>query len=104
LPRQLVRIGAIIAAYSAAFFGGPLLLPLLRPLIKVPDFVISAIGGALLAMIVYSVINSLGTILFKRTGQQGSSIVRLVWGGTGALLGIFFGLFFFGYSSSASAR
>ena len=94
LPRQLVRIGAIVAAYSAAFFGGALLLPLLRPLIKVPDFVISTIGGALLAMIVYSVINSIGTILFKRTGQQGSGIVRLVWGGTGALLGIFFGLFF----------
>ena len=94
LPRQLVRIGAVVAAYSAAFFGGPLVLPLLRPLIKVPDFVISAIGGMLLALIVYSVINSIGTILFKRTGQQGSSIVRLVWGGTGALLGLFFGLFF----------
>ena len=94
LPRQLVRIAAIIAAYSAAFFGGSLVLPLLRPLIKVPDFLISSIGGALLAMIVYSIINSIGTILFKRTGQQGSSIVRLVWGGTGAILGIFFGLFF----------
>ena len=94
LPRQLVRVAAIVAAYSAAFFGGQLVLPLLRPLIKVPDFVISAIGGMLLALIVYSVINSIGTILFKRTGQQGSSIVRLVWGGTGALLGLVFGLFF----------
>jgi uncharacterized membrane protein required for colicin V production len=94
LPRQLVRVAAIVAAYSAAFFGGQLVLPLLRPLVKVPDFVISAIGGMLLALIVYSVINSIGTILFKRTGQQSSGIVRLVWGGTGALLGIFFGLFF----------
>ena len=94
LPRQLVRLAAIVAAYSAAFFGGKLVLPFLRPLVKAPDFVISAIGGALLALIAYSVINSIGTILFKRTGQQGSSIVRLVWGATGALLGIFFGLFF----------
>ncbi len=94
LPRQLVRIAAIVMAYSAALFGGSLLLPLLRPLLKVPDFVISALGGAILAMIVYSVVNMIGTILFKRTGQQGSGLVRLVYGLSGAALGIFFGLFF----------
>lgn len=94
LPRQLVRIGAVVAAYATAIFGGSALLPLVRPLIKMPDFVISALGGAVLAMIVYSVINTLGTILFKRTAQQGSSIVRLVYGASGALLGLFFGLFF----------
>ena len=94
LPRQIVRLGALVAAYSAAFFGGRMVLPLLRPLIKVPDFVISALGGALLAMIVYSVINSAGTILFKRTGQQQSSVVRLAYGISGAALGFLFGLFF----------
>lgn len=94
LPRQLVRVGALVAAYSTALFGGHALLPLLRPLIKVPDFIISVVGGALLALIVYSVINTIGRILFKRTGQQQSSVVRLVYGGTGALLGVLFGLFF----------
>ena len=94
LPRQLVRAAAVVGAYSAAFFGGPLVLPILRPFVKVPDFVISAIGGILLALIVYSVINSVGTILFKRTGQQSASLVRLIYGATGALLGLFFGLFF----------
>ncbi|MFN2508253.1 MAG: hypothetical protein ABR589_05725 [Chthoniobacterales bacterium] len=94
LPRQLVRIGAVVAAYSAAFFGGRMVLPLLRPLIKVPDLVISAVGGALLAMIVYSLINTIGTILFKRTGQQNSSIIRVIYGISGAVLGVFFGLFF----------
>ena len=59
-----------------------------------PDFVISALGGAILALIVYSVVNTIGTILFKRTGQQGSGLVRLVYGVSGAALGIFFGLFF----------
>ncbi len=94
LPRQLVRLAALVAAYSSAFYGGRLLLPLLRPLIKVPDFIISALGGAILAMVVYSVINTLGTILFKRTGQQQSSLVRLVYGISGASLGLLFGLFF----------
>ena len=94
LPRQLVRIGALVAAYSAAIFGGGLLVPWLRPLIQVPDFVISALGGAILALIVYSVVNTVGAILFKRTGQQGSGLVRVVYGASGAVVGIFFGLFF----------
>jgi len=94
LPRQLVRIAAVVAAYSTALFGGKALLPLLRPLIKVPDFVIAALGGAVMAMIVYSLINTVGAILFKRTAQQESGIVRLVYGITGAVLGVFFGLFF----------
>ncbi len=94
LPRQLVRVAALVCSYSAALFGGRLMLPLLRPLLKVPDFVISAVGGALLALIVYSVINSVGTILFKRTAQQSSRTVRLVYGVTGASLGVLFGLFF----------
>ena len=94
LPRQLVRVGALIAAYGTAVFGGALLVPWLRPILKVPDFIISALGGAILAMIVYSVINTMGSILFKRTGQQESGIVRLVYGFSGAFLGLFFGLFF----------
>lgn len=94
LPRQLVRIAAVVSAYSAALWGGPALLPLLRPWLKVPDFVLAAFGGAILAMILYSVINTVGALLFKRTGQQSSSIVRVVYGSTGAFLGILFGLFF----------
>ena len=94
LPRQLVRVGALVAAYMTAIFGGSVAVPWLRPLIKVPDFFISAIAGVILATIVYSVINTVGTILFKRTGQQESGIVRLVYGFSGAFLGLFFGLFF----------
>jgi hypothetical protein len=93
LPRQIMRIGALIGAYLAAFFGGGLLLPMLRPLLKVPDFVITAMGGAILALIVYSLIASLGKILFKRTGQQNSGVIRLIYGITGAVVGLFFGAF-----------
>ncbi|MFL6531254.1 MAG: CvpA family protein [Chthoniobacterales bacterium] len=94
LPRQLVRLAALVGAYSVALWGGRMLVPLLRPMIKVPDFVISALGGAILAMIVYSLVNTVGTILFKRTGQQESGSVRLVYGLSGAALGMLFGLFF----------
>jgi hypothetical protein len=59
-----------------------------------PDIVISVLGGAILAVAVYGIISSLGTILFKRTAQQSSGVVRLVYGLSGALLGICFGAFF----------
>jgi len=94
LPRQLMRGAAVIAAYAAAYFGGNLVLPLLRPILKWPDFIVSMIGGALLAIVVYGVIASIGSLLFKRTAQHSSGAVRLVYGFSGALTGIVFGLFF----------
>ena len=94
LMRQLMRVVAVVAGYAAAYFGGNLLVPLLRSSTKLPDMVISALGGAILAVAVYGIIASLGTILFKRTAQQGSGVLRLVYGLSGALLGICFGAFF----------
>ncbi len=93
LVRQLVRLLALVAAYGAGFFGGRFLLPLLRPFLRLPDFLISIGAGAILAVIVYVAISTLGAILFKRTGEQNAGIVRLVYGICGAVLGIFFGLF-----------
>src|ERR1043166_9623762 len=94
LPRQLMRGAAVIAAYAAAYFGGNLVLPLPRSVLNWPDFIVSMIGGALLAIVVYGVIASLGTLLFKRTAQHPVGVVRLVYGFSGALTGIVFGLFF----------
>ena len=51
------------------------------------------VGGAILALLVYSIITSMGTILFKRTGQQESGFVRFIYGVTGAVAGLFFGSF-----------
>jgi hypothetical protein len=94
LMRQLMRVAAVTAAYAAAYFGGDLLVPLLRSSLKMPDIVISALAGAILAMTVYGIIATLGTILFKRTAQQSSGMIRLVYGSGGALIGICFGAFF----------
>lgn len=94
LPRQLMRGAAVIAAYAAGYFGGNLMLPLLRPILKWPDFIVSMIGGALLAIVVYGVIASIGSLVFKRTAQHPSASIRLIYGFSGALTGIVFGLFF----------
>lgn len=92
--RQLMRVAAIIAAYAVAFFCGSMTVPLLRPIVKMPDIVLAALGGAILAFLVYALVASLGSILFKRTAQQSSGAVRLVYGLSGALVGFLFGAFF----------
>lgn len=92
--RQLVRVAAIIAAYAAAFFGGNQLVPLLRPVVTAPDIVLSAVAGAILALLVYATIAGLGAVLFKRTAQQSAGAVRLLYGLSGAFVGLLFGAFF----------
>jgi uncharacterized membrane protein required for colicin V production len=94
IMRQLMRVVAVVAGYAAAYFGGNALVPLLRASLKMPDIVISTLAGAILAVTVYGIIASLGTILFKRTAQQSPGIVRMAYGLSGALLGICFGAFF----------
>lgn len=94
LAQQIVRVFAVVAAYATAYFGGSILVPLVRPVVQLPDFVISAASGALLALVVYWVITSIGTIAFERTAQQGSGLVRAIYGFSGAFIGLFFGLFF----------
>ncbi|MEP6699555.1 MAG: hypothetical protein ABJB09_07485 [Verrucomicrobiota bacterium] len=94
LIRQLMRVVAIIAAYGTSIFLGPLLVSPLRPYLRIPDIAISAVADAGMAILVYGVIASLGTILFKRTAQQSSGTIRLVYGLSGAAIGLFFGGFF----------
>ncbi len=91
LARQLARLGALIAAYFVGYFGGSLLGPLARPLLHMPDVILSMVVGGILALLVYASINGLGTMLFKRTSQHDSVLVRLLYGVSGAVLGLFFG-------------
>jgi membrane protein required for colicin V production len=93
LIRQLVRVAALAAAYAAAVFGGRLLVPITRPLVKMPDIVLSILAGAALALVIYALVTSLGMVLFKRTGQQNSQLVHLIYGFAGAIVGLFFGAF-----------
>lgn len=94
LMRQLVRGVAVLAGYACAVWGGVALVPFTRGIFKLPDAVLSMIGGAILALLAYVIITTLGTVLFKRTNQHEAGITRVLWGGSGAILGIFFGLFF----------
>ncbi|MEP7071891.1 MAG: CvpA family protein [Verrucomicrobiota bacterium] len=94
LARQVVRLLALVAAYACAFFAGSALLPLARPLIKLPDPILSIAAGSFLAALIYASVNGLGALLFKRTALQAARPLRLFYGVTGGLLGIVFGAFF----------
>jgi membrane protein required for colicin V production len=93
LLRQLVRVAALAAAYAAAVFGGRLLVPIARPFLKMPDIVLSILAGAVLALVIYAFVTSMGMVLFKRTGQQNSKLVQLIYGFAGAIVGLFLGVF-----------
>jgi uncharacterized membrane protein required for colicin V production len=93
VARQLARLGALIAAYFAAYFGGSLLGPWGRAFLKLPNPVLSLVVGAFLGVLVYAIVNGLGTLLFKRTSQHQSAATRLLYGVGGGVLGIFFGVF-----------
>ena len=91
--RQIMRLIALGAACAVAFLGGALVVPAVRPFFKMPDPVLSILCGAILAIAVYMLVSGAGAILFKRTYQQESGLLYLIYGFAGAILGLFFGLF-----------
>jgi hypothetical protein len=70
-----------------------LLVPIARPFLKMPDIVLSILAGAVLALVIYAFVTSMGMVLFKRTGQQNSKLVQLIYGFAGAIVGLIFGAF-----------
>jgi hypothetical protein len=93
LMRQITRLIALGAAGGAALLGGRLFVPVARSFFKMPDPVLSVLCGAILAFAAYALVSGVGAVLFKRTTQQESGLVRLVYGFAGAIVGLFFGLF-----------
>jgi uncharacterized membrane protein required for colicin V production len=93
LPRQVARLGALIAAYFAGYFAWKFFGPLVGMFLRLPDAFLSMIAGAIFALIIYAVVSGIGSALFRRTDQHDSFVVRLLYGSTGAVMGIFFGFF-----------
>lgn len=93
LPRQVARLGALVAAYFCGWFATKFFGPLLGMFFRLPDTLLSIVAGAIFALIIYAIISGIGSALFRRTDQHESVLIRLLYGSTGALLGVFFGLF-----------
>ncbi len=90
--RMAVAFGAVAAGYLAALLGGDLLVAPLRAVLGYPDVVLLGVGRALAGMVGYFLVVGIGAVLFKRTSQQGVGLLRLLYGLSGALLGLLFGV------------
>jgi hypothetical protein len=90
--RMAVAFGAVAAGYLAALLAGDIFVAPLRAVLGYPDFVLLAIGRAIAGMAGYFLILGIGAILFKRTSQQGVGLLRLLYGLSGAALGLLFGV------------
>ena len=93
LPRQVARLGALIAAYFCGWFASKFFGPLLGLFFRLPDAMLSILAGAIFALIIYAIISGIGSALFRRTDQHETLLIRLIYGSSGAVLGAFFGLF-----------
>src|SRR5438309_3808500 len=69
LVRQLVRVIAIIVAYSCAFFGARSTVPIMRSFFKLPDPILAVLRGSILAAILLGGINLTSEVLFRKTAQ-----------------------------------
>jgi hypothetical protein len=90
--RMAVAFGAVAAGYLAALLAGDIFVAPLRTVLGYPDFVLLAIGRAIAGIEGYFLILGIGAILFKRTSQQGVGLLRLLYGLSGAVLGMLFGV------------
>ena len=92
LMRQLTVIVAfIVATFLVLHFTSNLAAYLHR---EVPQVLQTPIAALLIWIISYNGILLIGRILFKRTRDQDSVLVRIIYGAGGALLGFAYGLFF----------
>src|SRR5438105_14412890 len=93
LIRQLVRVIAIVVAYSCAFFAARATIALMHSFFRLPDPILAVLRGAILAAMLFAAINLIGASLFRDTAQEESRLVRVIGGNTLELLGILLGLF-----------
>jgi hypothetical protein len=84
----LAMSAASVAAIVVMLFVGGIALKM------VPTFsaMIATAAGALVALIIYLVGSFIGGLLFKRTAQQPTATLRLVFGFSGAAMGVVFGV------------
>ncbi len=90
--RSIVSLAGMLAGFFAGMAAAGVVAPLLGWLIPVPAVVIGVVVGLVVGIGVWAVIAIFGAILFKTTEHQGSFLLRLFYGGGGAVIGVLLGL------------
>src|SRR3982751_2275139 len=91
IARQMARLGGLIAGSLAVYFGAAFVVPVMRPVLNLPDPTLWLLAALVLFLVTYLVINGTGAVLFKRTKDYDSPTARVMCGVGGAIFGLFFG-------------
>ncbi len=92
----VVRAGfRLVALLGGGFVGlavGGVVAPLVAVFLPVPAPFVALAVGLVIALAIYALAWIISALLFKRTAQQPSALLRLFFGGGGGLIGAFIGL------------
>ncbi len=92
LVRQVVGLVALAVAAGVGYFCAGAAGGLLSAVVPVPEQVLAVVGGLLLGFVVYLAITIVSAVLFKKTSDQGVTLVRVGYGLAGAAIGAVYGL------------
>ena len=98
--RQAASLAGIALGAAAGFWLGPAIAPIV-PTFGFPQFLRPVFGGCLLGLAIWTAISILSSIIFRKTEEQGWGMIRLVYGLTGAGLGLLSGLLVLGLGALA---
>jgi len=98
--RQAASLAGIALGAAAGFWLGPAIAPIV-PTFGFPQFLRPVFGGCLLGLAIWAAISILSSIIFRKTEEQGWGMVRLVYGLSGAGLGLLSGLLVLGLGALA---
>lgn len=91
--RSAIHFGAFVLSGLVGFFAGQAVALLLERFFPGYGVLIGLFVGSVLTLGILAVALILSALLFKRTDQQGTSGIRLVFGVGGAFFGLLTGLF-----------
>lgn len=92
--RAALRLGALVGSGFVGWYGGLLTAKAVSAALGIPGWTFGVPVGIFLALAVYVALSLVARLCFKRTGHQESTLIRLVFGVGGALIGFAIGIVF----------
>jgi hypothetical protein len=87
--RAALALGGMFVGSFAGVAVGGAIGPLVGRIFPVPGVFVGVLLGLAVGIGIYVAVWFLGALLFKRTGQQRTTVLRLIYGLGGAALGLF---------------
>jgi hypothetical protein len=94
LVREVLALGGMFAGGFAGLAAGGFVGSIAARIFPVPGVLIGLVVGLMVGIGIYVGIWFLGALIFKRTAQQRTMPLRLLYGVGGALMGLFVGVTF----------